>query len=1376
MTGLTPVLCLQELYGLDLLVGVTGTAPGLVMLCCVSFFSFLHAAHARSHTDKGVVCVLAWNAGNLRFEAKQRFRVEPHVSRRAHNMWRVSVDASGTALGVECLGKSVALFTATPPEAHDLAAPLCTQRHTQVACVMWCSVTMALDAHLHVLCATHDGVATWVLNTATPRSSASSDNGSVTTMMSLDSRSSPPVGLLPCPPHGGAHSGLVLALCVNHIHVLRVSSGGLAATSLVVIRHFSNGGSLNAEVVPTAWTWGPSLPGMRDTPLPDPVLLLGVTCGLQSCVLAFTLDVATGVLTQRLDDNWRIAHDIAAMCLLPASDLVLIFGSGGTCSTISLGHVDQWGATQMGDTHPERWSLSGRGPMPRPTWRGISAPCLAVDTLPGFVDTVRLLCGSGCGDGPSALRTCTLAAPVTQRALGPPSRDMRSLTGMWVIPPAAHRVDNLGGSILVLGFVEATRLMRLDAGQWVDITDSTSCVADTRSIAAGVVAGELVQVCAHGVLVLGPLAAPSALPGWAWAPPPGESISVAQVCGDVVVVATSRTWQLFVLTIAPHPDGRRAVPGLCVVATTALPSEPSCMHITPGGQLASSFVGATVPPEARHDAALLTVGTYQPGLVLLALSVSRSSLSLVASLSISGGEGPEHAMPRAHGNDPVAAHDNDLEAAIPHAVLVTCAGYSPQGAPRLPCTLVSLRDGRLLRFGQASNDIMERHLGRVPASLIPMDNHSVMALSDVPWVLSPVDGAQCFTAVPCVSPLAFTASAGVVLPWEGAAPLLGGAPVPEEATPVLVCDGDTLRLLMVHAPGVHVDEFMAVHGRPCAALASHACITHAGVYASLATPSVAEYLDSVRLAAAAAASGSLPDMAASGRAPGPRMTYWPCQRPLALMAITDHRSGDASSPRSELFAVDVQTQKAMVDGMRLREGERFSCVATWRGRFAEPRHSTPDSVTLMTQLVLAGTSGEPSIVPDGDEEGRLLVMCLRFIDDADDTMDEDEDEDDAQLEAVAACEEEVGDEKWHSRMGNAQWQILAEARLPGPVTAVCGAVNHHVAVACGQSVYVLRLVPPVQWVQDGEEGSGDEGWTLQAASWALVKLPRPQRPALLRGTVTALCWLAPGLLCISDDWDGVALLHFGSEASARPTVIQPRPTSRQRLPPPAEPVGRDTHPRVAHIAAMQTAPFKGCSAGVCAVSTDGMAHIYTLRVAAPGDNGPTTAAQVSLVRTASFVLDGVATCVNGAWSASSGDILYIGTALGALVRLRRVDSSTFAELAALEERLAEHEVTMPICTRPPSSPAGRSEPPGLAWHRTVRGGSVAERRILDGDLLTQFVSLPASLQAEVALAPDLVTPPLDMERMHRCLAALALLQQPVGALEGVPPYWCAAAS
>ena len=1238
-------------------------------------------------------------------------------------MWRVSVDASGTAVGVECLGSSVALFTATSPEAHDLAAPLCTQRHSQAACVMWCSATMALDAHLHLLCATHDGVVTWVMNTATPRSPASSDNDNVTTAISLDSRSSPPVGLLPCPQHGGAHSGLVLALCVNHIHVLRVSPGGLAATSRVEVRRWNR---TDDEIVPTAWAWVDTSHSAMNVPGSQTVLLLGVCCGLQSFVMPFTLDVATGVLSQCPGPAWQLPHDCASMCLLPTSDFVLIYGSGGACSTISLGHIDQWGATQRGDADPERWSLPGRGPMPRPTWRGISAPCLAVDTLPGRVDTVRLLCGSGCGDGPSALRTCTLAAPVTQRALGPPSRDMRSLTGMWVIPPAADRVANLGGggpvSILVLGFVEATRLMRLDTGQWVDITDSTSCAADTRSIAAGVVAGELVQVCAQGVLVVGPLAPPSGPPGWAWAPPHGESISVAQICGDVVIVATSRTWQLFVLAIAPHPDGRHAVPGLRVVATTALPSEPSCMHITPEGQLASAFVGASVPPEARHGAALLTVGTYQPGLVLLALSASRSSLTLVASLSISGGEGPGRAIPIAHGNDPVAAHDDDLEAAIPHAVLVTCAGYTPQGAPRLPCTFVSLRDGRLLRFGQASNVIMERHVGRVPASLIPMDNHSIMALSDVPWVLSPADGAQCFDTVPCVSPLAFTASAGVVLPWEGAAPLLGGASVPEEATPVLVCDGDTLRLLLVHAPGVHVDEFMAVHGHPCAALASHVCVSHAS---------------------------------------GPPLKDGPCQRPLALMAVTYQRSGfSPHSPRSELFAVDVQSQKAMVDGIRL-QGEQISCVATWRGLFAEPGHSGPDSVTLMTQLVLVGTSEDPSIGPNASDEGRLLVMCLRFTDDADDTMGEEG----AQLEAAAACEEEVGDEEWHSRMGHAQWQILAEARLPGPVTAVSGAVNRHVAVACGQSVYVLRLVPPIEWNPEEEEGSGDEGWPHEAKSWALVKLPRPQRPAQLRGTVTALCWLAPGLLCVSDDWDGVALLHFGSEATARPTVIQPRPRSRQRLPPPAELVDRDTHPRVAHIAAMEAAPGRGCSAGVCAVSTDGMSRIYTLRVAASDDAGMPTAAQVSLERTASFVLDGVATCVKAAWSASAGDILYICTALGALVRLRRVHSSTFAELAALEERCAEHEVTMPICTRPPSSPVGRSEPQGLAWHRTMRGGSVAERRILDGDLLAQFVSLPAALQTEVALAPDLATPPLDMERMHHCLAALARLQQPVGALD-----------
>ena len=1240
------------------------------------------------NTDEGVVVLLAWHHATLRFKAKQRFHAAK--VRRRPSLWRVSVDPSGTAVGVECNGQAVMLFTTNG--GHNLEAPIWTEQLSDVSCVVWCSATMALDEHLHMLTVAFDGVDVQVIGYAGPRSPGSS--GAHTSAAHLDSRGAPPVGLLPCPHSSASRSGCALVLCVNAIHVLRVSLAGLATTCRVDVgRRRSSGGGEHDDVVPTSWTWVNAA---------HPVLLLGVCCTLESWVEAFTLDPGTGVLAPCAAPCWPLAHDCVALCVSPACGSVLVFGSGGACTTISLGNIDTWAATQRGvaATQSELATLQ----LQLSAWRAVSAPCLAVDVVPGCADTVRLLCGPGCGDGDSVLRTCTLAAPVTQRSLGPSSRDMRSLTGMWVIPPAAHRVATLGGggsaSILVLSFVEATRLMRLDAGHWTDVTDRTTCAADTRSIAAGVAGGELVQVCAGGVLVLGPrLAAPSTQPLWAWVPPPGESISVAQVSGDMVAVSTSRTWQLHVLRIAPHQDGPHAVPGLRVVATTALPSEPSCMHITPAGQLASAFVGSS--GEEHHGEALLAVGTYQPELVLLALSASNSLLTLVSSLAISGGG----------------------ESAIPHAVVVTCAGYTPQGAPHRPCVFVSLRDGRLVRAGHsASTDIMERDVGSVPASLIPMDSHSLMVFSDVPWVLTPVDGAQCFDMVQCVSPfLAFAASAAVVLPWADAAPLLGGAAPTAEATPVLVCDGDTLRLLVVHAPGVHVDDVMAVHGRPCAALAAHACEFHA-----------------------------------DGQFAGHRS----CERPLALIGVTDQRSSDTASPRSELFAVDVQSQKAMLDGIRLHSGERFSCISTWHCLFEEPGRHASDPQTVLAQLVLVGTSREPSAGAGlAEGHGRLLVMRLRFNYDPADAVDGEA----GRARVGASCKKECGSE-WPFGLGDAQWEILTEARLPGAVTAVAGCDWHMrgqtVAVACGQAVYVLRLVPPWQHSPGAEPGDDT------ASPWALVKLSGLQRPVQLRGTVTGLCWLLDSKLCVSDDWDGVNCLHFASEADARPTVVVPR-HSRRRAPPPAEPFRRDAHPRVTHLDGMGTPPGN-YSTSVCAVTTDGIAHIYT-----PSETGVdrNTAAEVRLERTAAFGLDGVASCVKTAWSAFCGDVVYIGTALGGLVRLRRVERLTFSELAALEERLAEHEVTMPVCTRPPSTPTELSQPPGLKWQRTVRGGSVAERRVLDGDLLREFVSLPVALQAEVALTPGLATPSLDVQRMHRCLAALARLQQPVETLNAEKGRW-----
>ena len=84
--------------------------------------------------------------------------------------------------------------------------------------------------------------------------------------------------------------------------------------------------------------------------------------------------------------------------------------------------------------------------------------------------------------------------------------------------------------------------------------------------------------------------------------------------------------------------------------------------------------------------------------------------------------------------------------------------------------------------------------------------------------------------------------------------------------------------------------------------------------ASLAAPSLAEYLDSVRLAAAAAASGSVPDMEASGRAPaavsGERAAAGEVQPPAPPPAVEEVLAPQLPVAAARALAGDARQEEA----------------------------------------------------------------------------------------------------------------------------------------------------------------------------------------------------------------------------------------------------------------------------------------------------------------------------------------------------------------------------------------------------------------------------------------------------------------------------------
>jgi len=755
--------------------------------------------------------------------------------------------------------------------------------------------------------------------------------------------------------------------------------------------------------------------------------------------------------------------------------------------------------------------------------------------------------------------------------------------------------------------------------------------------------------------------------------------------------------------------------------------EPSCMHITPAGPLARVFLSGDA------DSMLVAVGTYNQNVMLLSLTTSFSIVGIL-NLDDTSDDGNMDRDP------PLVSDANaDEPLSIPHAVVVTCASYTSDGSPSLPCIFVTTRTGKLMRCGYDCSALpvpvtrLTRTMGRVPASLIPLsDTGRLLVLSDRPWVLTHTGGVQCFDTSPCSWPVDFTASTGVMIPWKDAAPLIQPALVDAATCAVLVCERENLSLLAVQHSSTDVDDTMDVHDRPCAILTSHVCITHAG---------------------------------------GPPACMSFCRRPLSILAVEDAHPEHWPLARSEMFALDVKTRSAMMDAMRLHPGERFACLTSYsdrrtvepeaveaRGMFLEwdrpPEGEFSQPGRFMTQLLLAGTRMDApgttgrGAVDDQVPAGRLLVLRMNNSSDLDHAGE-------------AACKEaddvvqDGGISSWQRRMGHAQWQVIAEAHLPGPVTAVAGLYSDRIAAACGQHVYVLLF----QWSESsdngavgGSSGSGSDADGGAQFSWTLRKCWRPHQ---MRGNVTGIVWMTPMQLCVSEDRDGVHLLQLGADNPL--TTLLPRAKYA-----PAAPRGVVS---IARLRMLATQPR--CRDGVAAISEDGLVHICS----ALGGEQEGTGMQEhesmergpfrSLQPMARITLDGLPTCVQSAVGdpSTSGEVIYVATALGGLVRLRQVNSRIFEELAYLEERLATHLVTAPLFTLP--SPTTNTLPTSLTAHRAIRGGSVHDRRILDGDMLMQFLELPTALQYDVlGLSPDCTGhDPRDADRLHLCVAALQGLAQ-----------------
>jgi len=729
--------------------------------------------------------VLAFDLEQRRFVALQRLPLGVGDSGQPPEpAWRVAVDSAGRTVAAATLRGSVTVFCSTS----DVQRPL------QLAAVTpferLSSPDLSLDACLWSLafsqaapeCPDPDA-STLLLLSSVPAfcadqvdgtqvcSTLELPGGELNWMLFLQTRCrglpfyDEALHLLAVP---GA-PGMLLALCVDAVHLCTLEwDGGVCnlelrpsdegpGRSLSLASLHSQSLHSTAASIPCAWAWRPqpACGGAAE-------LALALDCGQ---LLMLQVDTSCGCVTARcVAPQGRSWHCLSALAWMPGGAL-LACAHGGDALLLQVSEVP-FSAGEEG--------VDAGG--------GATLSCSAHDVLPGTSpalslacgpqDTARLVCGSAVE---GSLRTVHAGAATAQLLVSPDH--FAGVTHLWALhTSAATEHHQHQHQLLVLSFASATRVLALAGACWEDVSDD--CRLDTRqqTLTAGTLGpGIAVQVCPSHVAAL----------QWGagdhvalMAAPPGERFSVACVAHGRVACGLARSHDVLLLHLAASADagggGQAAwAPGTRV----RLPCEPSALHIAPPG--AAEHLCAGDAAHGARSAPVVVVGMYAQGVVLLSASLEAPGLVLSATQPDGWG-----------GAAGVGA------GAVPHALhVVRRAGSSDAEDTSL---LVATRTGHLLRLqrvGAALRCVQARQLGRVPASMVALDHAGgadgeLLLLSERPWLLSLLPGAQRLALQPTAPPACFTAGCGCAVRVGGGG---GGGPV------VALLDGPKLRLLALHA-------------------------------------------------------------------------------------------------------------------------------------------------------------------------------------------------------------------------------------------------------------------------------------------------------------------------------------------------------------------------------------------------------------------------------------------------------------------------------------------------------------------------------------------------------------------------------------------------
>ena len=271
----------------------------------------------------------------------------------------------------------------------------------------------------------------------------------------------------------------------------------------------------------------------------------------------------------------------------------------------------------------------------------------------------------------------------------------QGLTGLWGLRASAADPRH---ALVLLSHVGGSRLLAARGGTFSDATEGSGIAAERQTLAAGSVAGPWsAQVTPGGVLLFNAAAAAAAAGDCssgggplaaAWTPPPGASISTAAVAEGWVLLQLSGSRQLLALAVAAEPGGGGGGAAR-LVHTAALPigAEVSCFSnlVSLGGAIssaASAASAAAVGGAGPSAAALLAVGTYAPGVLLLRLAWDEASAS--GRISRLAELGPELLSPTAG-----SGGDEDAGSALADALQAVASGdapgwLSPRGAASTP--------------------------------------------------------------------------------------------------------------------------------------------------------------------------------------------------------------------------------------------------------------------------------------------------------------------------------------------------------------------------------------------------------------------------------------------------------------------------------------------------------------------------------------------------------------------------------------------------------------------------------------------------------------------------------------------------------------------